>query len=77
MKTGAYFGGSVFALLLAHIAILAPSSAFAAGMSCEDLAKSGLLTDTTVASATLVAAQGTMPANCKIVATIKPTPGSN
>jgi len=73
MKSGAYFGGSAFALLLAVL----PSGAFAAGMSCEDLAKPGLLTDTTVTSATLLPAQGAMPANCKVVATIKPTPGSN
>jgi feruloyl esterase len=62
--------------LLAIGAASVPSLAFAAGLSCEDLAKSGLLTDTKVDTATLLPAQGAMPAQCKVAGTIKPTPGS-
>ena len=73
MKSGILVATSAFAFVMT----VAPLGASASGLSCEDLAKPGLLTDTQVASATLLPAQGTMPANCKVVATIKPTQGSN
>ena len=68
--------GVLALLLCGGFASTMPSFAMA-GPSCEDFMKPRMLTDTLVASATIVPAQGNLPAHCKIVATIKPTQGSN
>lgn len=44
--------------------------------ACAALAASGLLPDTTVATATLTAAAGELPAYCEVVAAISPVEGS-
>jgi feruloyl esterase len=59
--------------------LAAPAVAIAQVITCESLGTAGMFNDTIVTLATNVAANPTtgVPAHCRVVATIKPTPGSN
>jgi len=59
------------------IPLALPNNAVADAAGCAALASAGLFPDTTVTLTEFLAASGSLPARCRVVATIKPTPGSN
>jgi len=59
------------------ISLALTGTASADAEKCSALAKAGLFQDTTVTLTEYLAAAGGIPARCRVVATIKPTAGSN